>query len=146
MKKIILLFMILVLNITLVGCNKKGNAKLNAKTERYIKQCYLEWYVTTLRDPSSNPYTIDDIHIKHYFGDFDGIKIAVIEGNRTNNPIESTLDYYSCYIDGQKYNIKKFPEIITVYYENKCYTLQDACEEGLITKEILDQLDCYLIL
>ena len=144
MKKTILLFMILVLNITLVGCNKKGNAKLNAKTERYIKQCYLEWYVTTLRDPSSNPYTIDDIHIKHYFGDFDSIKIAVIEGNRTNNPIESTLDYYSCYIDGQKYNIKKFPEIITVYYENKCYTLQDACEEGLITKEILDQLDCYL--
>ena len=146
MKKIILLFMILVLNITLVGCNKKGNAKLNAKTERYIKQCYLEWYVTTLRDPSSNPYTIDDIHIKHYFGDFDGKKIAVIEGNRTNNPIESTLDYYSCYIDGQKYNIKKFPEIITVYYENKCYTLQDACEKGLITKEILDKLDCYLIL
>ena len=43
MKKIILLFMILLLNITLVGCNKKGNAKLDAKTELYIKQCVINY-------------------------------------------------------------------------------------------------------
>ena len=146
MKKIISLFMILVLNITLVGCNKTGNAKLNAKTERYIKQCYLEWYISKYSDLSES-YTIDDVHIKHYFGNFDGKKIALIEGDTIKSPLAvypPIYPPYYCSIDGQEYEIKIFPEIISVYYENKYYKLGDACKEGLITKEILDQLDCYV--
>ena len=140
MKKIILLFMILLLNITLVGCNKKGNAKLDAKTELYIKQCVINY--NRLKN-SSYSKTIDDIYIKYYYGDFDGIKIAVIEGDTISNLAVVRKPFYVCYVEENAYLIKCLPEIISVYYENNYHTLPDACKDGLITKKILDQLDCY---
>ena len=51
--------------------------------------------------------------------------------------------FYVCFVGKEMYKIKYLPEIISVYYENYYYTLQDACLKGIITKEILDKLDCY---
>ena len=53
---------------------------------------------------------------------------------------EQTCDYKDLTIENISYKIKFLPEIISVYYENTYHTLIDACDEGMITKEILDQL------
>ncbi len=205
MKKIIVLFMMLILSIAIVGCNNKEKVNVNfiidgntalvqidkgsvitkdvvpltkenkqteiklyydekyekeynnekiesditiyvkeevvldEETEKYIKQCYVNYHMA--KDPVYF-VTIDNVTIKYYYGDFDGIQIAVIKGDVGGNLIERP-PFYVCLIEGKIYSIKYLPEIISVYYENNYYTLPDACEKGLITKAILDQLDCY---
>ena len=202
MKRIIVLFMMIILSVVLVGCNNEEKVKvefkmknickvvevnkdsvitdniipfddknielyyditknekyngehinsnitiyvykdvtLNMETEKYIKQCVINYH--KLKNELYSK-TIDDIIIKHYYGDFNGVHIAVIKGDVENVLAVVGPPFYICYVEGNGYLIKYLPEIISVYYENKYYTLSDACMEGLITKEILDQLDCY---
>ena len=116
------------------------NVILNMETEKYIKQCVIDYHKSKNELYSK---TIDDVIIKRYYGNFNGVQIAVIEGDVENVLTVVGPPFYICYVEGNGYLIKYFPEIISAYYENKYYTLSDACMEGLITKEILDQLDCY---
>ena len=116
------------------------NVILNMETEKYIKQCVINYH--KLKNELYSK-TIDDIIIKHYYGDFNGVQIAVIKGDVENVLTVVGSPFYICYVEGNGYLIKYLPEIISVYHENNYYTLSDACLEGLITKDILYQLDCY---
>ena len=151
MKRLFIFCISLIFIMCLVGCDGNKNCKtkneevtLSKETETYIKQCVISYH--TLKNPSYSK-NIDDIIIKQYFGNFDGVHIAVILGDVISRQIQPIYDfdlpYYGCFIENISYKIKFLPEIISVYYENTYHTLIDACDEGMITKEILDQLDCY---
>jgi hypothetical protein len=148
-KRLFIVLVVILCGISLIGCNNKDDNEennnsqevtLDAETEKYIKECF--WNYRKEKFPG-NLSTIDDITIKHYYGDFDGIKIAVILGDGVKTICVVGPPYYYCLVENKFFMIKYLPEIISVYYENNYYTLIDACMEGLITEEILDQLDCY---
>ena len=143
MKKILIMCFIFVAIFSLVGCgNEKQSEPLSKETAIYIKQCYINYQKSKNSSYSEN---IDDVIIKHYYGDFDGIKVAVIKGDISGNQIDipDPFVYYVCLVGKTPYKIRFLPEIISVYYENNYYTLKEACLKGIITKKILDKLDCY---
>lgn len=94
---------------------------LTDEISKYIKTIY----VNKINELRAEPLSIDDIQIKNYIGEFNGVHVAIIKGDA---PViaQANTTYY-CRIKDKIYQFSFLPEIISVYCDGVYYTLPDAC-------------------
>lgn len=112
---------------------------LTDEISKYIKTIY----VNKINELRAEPLSIDDIQIKNYIGDFNGVYVAIIKGDA---PViaQANMTYY-CRIKDKIYQFSLLPEIISVYCDGVYYTLPDACNLNIFDEsEIQDIHSVYL--
>lgn len=112
---------------------------LTDEISKYIKTIY----VNKINELRAEPLSIDDIQIKNYIGDFNGVYVAIIKGDA---PViaQANTSYY-CRIKDKIYQFSLLPEIISVYCDGVYYTLPDACNLNIFDEcEIQDIHSVYL--
>ena len=142
-KKPFILLIGLLLLICLTGCKKQ----LSYQDENMIKQIYVDH--CNKRREDSYKLKVEDITIKYYLGEYDDKHIAIIKGDGVRVDIFPFLgDSYYCLnkesLNKEKieiYVFKYVPEMISVYYKNKYYTIIEAYEQGIMTNEEMRKIE-----
>ena len=107
---------------------------LTSEESNEIKGVYAEWKSTPIYS-----YPINDVHIKYFLGRIDNKYIVAIQGHYPQimlNPME----YYFCFVDTEVYRFDYLPEVLCVFDSDKFYDLPDACKNGLLSKDEVDEI------
>lgn len=123
MKKIIGFIVILICFFILNGCSE--NQKLSKEEELYIKTIYAS---------RRGNLSIEDVNIKYYLGEYEEAHVAIIENDfRSHWELELPIDVI--FINDKQYNFGYDKEIISVYYQNEYYYLDDEFLLSIFTEE-----------
>ncbi len=133
MKKIFLIFMSIMLILCFTGCNEKEEDDLTKDIENIIKETYCD-HINSEGVVSN--LTQEDVIIKNYLGKYSDAYCAVIYGNA---PVIA-VPQYTITIQNKEFIFMYLPEVISVYYGGKYYTLKDACFEEILTLNDIEKL------
>ena len=131
--KFFILFGILLFSMICVSC------KRNITPEEMIIQIYCDHVNSEFGYEQLTP---EDVKIIYFLGQYGDAYCAYIENDRT--PLPELHPYYIT-IEGELFEFRHIPEVISVYYNNKYYFLWDACEEGILSLEDVKALNEYCI-
>lgn len=144
MKKIMIIILSIFLFVNLTSCKKKfKKAEISKETEQEIKEIYAEYYNSN-NDDLINSSTVE---IKYYLGDYNGKKCAYVKGDISKDNKKVKIKPYEIEspISSKYFRFKHIPETISVYYDGRYYTLQEANNAELFSDDELIQLSNYCI-
>lgn len=142
MKKIIIILLCIISIFSLSGCkNKTKEKKMSEETEKMIKEIYVNHYNET---NENNQIDTSSVVIKYYLGNYNGKECAYIKDDISSDNTKGRIMVYGVENETNSHPLfKHIPETISVYYENKYYTLKEAGKQKLFTFEELVELENY---
>ena len=130
-----------------IGLYEEPSDKLSVKTENELKQAYLEQIV---KDTS---LSIDGVRVNKYYGTYkDNVVVKIYSDYMCIEPITDMEVYiggvlFMCYWDAQTYvyhnNRKGDEEEAEQIKTGTFYTVTEAYEKGLLTREQVLSIACY---
>ena len=131
--KLFILFGILLFSLICVSCKHS-----NITPEEMIVEIYCD-HINS--DFGYKKLTPKDVKIKYFLGQYGDAYCAFIEGDIANVLLEMYPYYVT--IEGETFEFRNLPEMLSVYYNNKYYSLITACNEGILSLEDVKALHEY---
>ena len=131
--KIYLLLSILLCSLISVGCKHT-----EPTPEETIIEIYCDYFNSLF---GYKRIRKKDVKIRYYLGQYSDAYCAYIEGDTYNLLWIMYPDVVT--IDGETFEFENIPEKLSVYYNNKYYTICTACDKGILTLEDVKALHEY---
>ena len=136
--------------------NKYNDEIIKKNTKIYVKELlYLEHldiqdltledeimiknaYANNINENRVDLLKAEDVNILRYYGKINDKHLVVIKGD--SELIPNLEQNYFVSVEGEYYSFEYLPEVISVYYQNKYYSLNEACNLGFFTKNNIMEL------